>query len=210
VKEIKVNPDNPKKDVITATSIAIQAGKIVAFPTDTVYGLGADIKNDRALDKIFRIKKRRRDKSLIVFISDMSQLKKIVSGISAAAERLAKFFWPGALTLILPARENLPAAVTRAGTVSVRLPNSLLLREIIHQSGTFLATTSANLAGSSNPRGADAVRRELGDNIDLLLDSGFSGLGMASTVIDVTQEKIELIRPGAVSMEAIKKALEKS
>ncbi len=189
---------------------AVRAGKIIAFPTDTVYGLGADIHNEYALDKIFKLKKRDRNKSLIVFIADIAQLNEVAVGISKAAERLAQVFWPGALTLILPARANLPAAVTRTGTVGVRLPDDLLLGKVMRRAGTLLATTSANIAGSPNPTGADAVRQELGGRIDLLLDGGTSRGGIASTVVDAVQEPIKIIRLGAVSADAIEKALEKN
>lgn len=210
MKEIKVDPDNPGKDIVITAAQAVKEGKIVAFPTDTIYGLGVDISSESALNKVFKAKKRQRNKPLTVFIADIGRLKKIAFVTSRTAELLAKKFWPGALTLILPARENLPDAVTRAGTVGVRLPASPLLREIVRQAGTLLATTSANMAGSPSPTGADTVREELGDSIDVLLDGGPSRSSMASTVIDATQEPIKVIRLGSITVGSIEKALEKS
>lgn len=207
MNELKVDPENPSKEVVMAAARTILSGKIVAFPTDTVYGLGVNIYNELAMRRIYRAKGRLESKALIAFIADLDQLNELVSSVPVEAERLIKTFWPGALTLIMPASKRLPLAVTRNGTIGVRLPDNQLDRELVREVGSPLATTSANRSGLQSPTTADRVRTSLKGKIDLILDGGPIANGVESTIIDVTQNPPRILRQGAIAIGAIEKAL---
>jgi len=182
----------------------LKDGGVIAYPTDTFYGLGADPRNPRAVGKVFEIKGRRADQPILLLLSDRSEVTAWTSAVTPSAERLMDRFWPGPLTLVFTARPDvLPELTSGTGTIGLRVPGNDVTRALLRQAGNALTGTSANRSGSSNPRTLDEVMRELGDRVDLVLDGGVSAADRPSTVVDVTAEPPRIIRMGAVDVSAV-------
>lgn len=182
----------------------LKKGEVVAIPTETVYGLAADATNDEALKKIFFIKQRPADHPLIVHIGDIDQVENWVSVFPDTAVRLAKAFWPGPLTLVLPAKDHV-SRVVRGGepTIALRVPDHPVALELLRKSGLSLAAPSANLFTQLSPTTAQHVEEGLGDAIPVL-DGGACHVGIESTIVSVTVNgQWQLLRPGMVSEEQI-------
>lgn len=186
----------------------IRSGGLVAFPTETVYGLGADALNEDAVRKIFIAKERPFDDPLIVHIADAQQLLLLARHIPQRAWELVKKFWPGPLTLVLPKTERVPA-VTTGGleTVAVRMPGHPIARQLIELSGCPIAAPSANRFGRPSPTTAQHVLEDLDGRIELILDGGPTPIGVESTVLDLTQDPPMILRPGGVTLEALQEIL---
>jgi len=187
--------------------IIIQGGTI-AFPTDTVYGLAADVFNNTAISKIYKIKERSKLKALPVLVANMAQLEDLVSEMDHKAEKLAQAFWPGPLTLILPMGQGLPDLLSPYPTVGVRMPDYHFTLELLESTGP-LATTSANISGEANPMTGQDVMEQLGGKIDLLLDGGRTPGAKPSTVVDTTGKVINILREGPISKAEITALIEK-
>jgi len=186
----------------------LRAGEVVAFPTDTVYGVGAVVWNVQAVRKLYKAKLRPADKALPVLLADASDLSRIAYQPSQDALRLAERFWPGPLTIVVPRGEGVPDEVTAGGaSVAVRVPDHDLARALIRAAGAPLAATSANLSGQPSPVTAQDVLTQLGSRIPLVLDGGSCPGGAASTVVDLTGPAPVILRPGPVSMQDILSAL---
>ena len=182
----------------------IQEGGLVAFPTETVYGLGADALNPLAVARIFEAKNRPQFDPLIVHVADLRQAEILVLRFPEKALRLAEKFWPGPLTLVLPKSSMVPDLVTSSlPTVALRIPRHPMALELIHESGRPIAAPSANPFGQVSPTTADHVRRSLGDKVDLILDGGACEVGVESTVISFAEKEPVLLRPGGVALEEI-------
>lgn len=178
---------------------ALKKGEVVAIPTETVYGLAADATNDAALQKIFTTKQRPADHPLIVHISDISQVQDWVTDFPEVAVKLATAFWPGALTLVLPAKSHVSRVVRGdEPTVALRVPNHPLALELLRQSGLCVAAPSANLFTQLSPTTAAHVEAGLGDAIPVL-DGGASKVGIESTIVSVTPNGWQILRPGMIS-----------
>jgi L-threonylcarbamoyladenylate synthase len=198
-------------DVGRAAAV-LREGKLVAFPTETVYGLGADASNAHAIAKIFAAKGRPADHPLIVHLSDASHLGRWAVNIPEAAEKLAAAFWPGPLTLILKRHPSVLDAVTGGqDTVGLRVPNHplalQLLREFGGANGGGLAAPSANRFGRVSPTTAAHVHEELGDAVSMILDGGPCAVGIESTILDLSAGTPRILRPGMLGAEAIAKVL---
>lgn len=183
----------------------LNAGGLVAFPTETVYGLGADARNDRAVARIFEAKGRPQFNPLIVHVADMAEAETLVE-FTPLATKLAEAFWPGALTFVLPRRPTSGLSLlVSAGldTVAVRAPSNSLARELLAAAHCPVAAPSANRSGSVSPTMAAHVAESLGDKVDLILDGGATPLGIESTVIGFDGDQAVLLRPGALSREDI-------
>lgn len=186
----------------------LKEGGVVAFPTDTVYGIGAVADNDSALNRIFEIKGRPRAKPLQVFLSDVQHLSSVAREISETAWRLAEALLPGGLTLVLWKQPWLSGIITAGGdTVAVRIPDHPVPLALVRGLGSPLAATSANLSGQPAPVEADEVRRQLGESVALIIDAGRCPQAKESTVLDLTAEVPRILREGAVPREAIETAL---
>jgi len=208
-KVLKVDPQFPALSEIDEAAQALQAGQLVAFPTETVYGLGANALDCEAVKKIFAAKGRPAHDPLIVHISDLSMLEQVVSQVSAEAMRLAKHFWPGPLTLIMPKHANIPDEVTAGlGNVAVRMPSHPVALTLIHQAGLPIAAPSANRFGHTSPTSAAHVLADLDSRIEMVLDGGSTPIGVESTVLDVTQSPARILRPGGVTFEELQDLLE--
>lgn len=181
----------------------LKSGGVAVVPTDTVYGLACRFEDDAALDRIFDIKGRPEHKGLIAMIADAGDAELLCEKIPPGAAALMDAFWPGPLTLVLEARQNLHTKALVSGKIGVRLPDHDLLRALIRAVGGPLAVTSANLSGSPSPTGIERCREELGAKVDLLIDDGPSPLGVESTVVDATGRAPKVLRAGAVPESAI-------
>ena len=182
---------------------------MVAFPTDTVYGLGADAFNAAAVERIYQIKKRPRHLPLPLLVGDMEQLALVAETVSELALFLAQRFWPGGLTLVLPKASGLPAYLGGAG-VAVRLPAHPLCQALIRGVGSPVTGTSANTSGKPSALTADEVREQLGNGVDLVIDGGRCPGGVESTVVDLTGEKPVLLRRGIIPEKEIDRAVGES
>jgi len=181
----------------------IKAGGVIAYPTDTFYGLGADPRNPRAISRVFAIKGRRPDQPILLLLHDRSDVTAWTSVVTPSAERLMDRFWPGPLTLVFTARPDiLPELTGGTGTIGLRVPGNDVTRALLGRAGNSLTGTSANRSGSSSHRTPDEVMRELGDRVDLVFDGGVSAADRPSTVVDVTAEPPRIIRMGAVDVSA--------
>jgi L-threonylcarbamoyladenylate synthase len=192
---------------VREAAAVLRRGGLVAYPTETFYALGALARDGAAVDRLARVKGRPDGKPLPLLAADRAAVD-AVAEVGGAAARLAERFWPGPLTLVLPARAELPAAITAGtGTVGVRVPGSELARALAREAGFALVATSANLAGAPPPASPDALAPELRDRLDHVLDAGATPGGLPSTVVAVEGEDIRLVRAGAVPFEALRRAL---
>ncbi len=191
-----------------AAAKLIRQGELVAIPTETVYGLGADGLNSEAVAKIFEAKGRPQDNPLILHIADAHQMEQLCHSIPKEAWLLAEAFWPGPLTMVLPAKDTVPLS-TRAGlpSVGVRCPNCQITREIIRLAGTPIAAPSANLSGKPSTTTAEHVRHDHDGKIPLIVDGGPCQVGVESTIVDLTDEKPRLLRPGGITLEQLSSIL---
>ncbi len=193
----------PQSDFAAAVSL-LKAGELVAFPTDTVYGVGAVVWDRAAVAKLYSAKLRAFDKAIPVLLADPADLPLIARDLPPAALRLAARFWPGPLTLVVPKAPRVPEEVTAGGaTVAVRVPDHDLTRALIRAAGAPLATTSANLSGRPSSTTAEEVTAQLRGRIAMTLDGGRCPGGIASTVVDLTGPQPVVLRPGPISLEQI-------
>lgn len=199
-----------QKDIQKA-AVILQQGGLVAVPTETVYGLGADASNPDALRKIFRAKQRPMDHPLIVHLGNVAQLPHWAREIPEKAVILAKNFWPGPLTLILKKADHVSDLVTgNQDTIGLRVPNHSVALALLNEFGSGIAAPSANRFGRISPTTVDAVRDELGNTVDLILDGGQCEVGVESTIVDVTGDHPVILRPGMITAKQIKDALHES
>ena len=195
-------------DALAAAVALLQAGKVVAFPTETVYGLGAYAFNPVAVRRIFDLKGRPADHPLILHLADVAQLERVARQIPEAAYLLAEQCWPGPLTLILHRRPDVPVLVTGGqDTVGVRIPAHPVALSLLSAFGGPVAAPSANRFGKISPTTAEHVRLELGDGPDMILEGGSAAIGLESTILDLTGQQPVLLRPGAVSPEQLAELL---
>jgi len=205
---LKIDPQNPDLEKIKFAANKIMEGKLVAFPTETVYGLGANALDKNAVAKIFAAKGRPADNPLIVHISSNEELSPLVSIIPRFAEKLIKHFWPGPLTIIFP-KKNLVPDITTANSpfVAIRQPNHPVALLLIKEAGVPIAAPSANLSGRPSPTTADHVINDLYGKVDIIIDSGEVSVGVESTVLNLTGKIPQILRPGGLSLEEIENVL---
>ncbi len=193
------------KNLASAAEI-INNGGLVAFPTETVYGLGADGLNENAVKKIYEAKGRPSDNPLILHIQDISEVKPLVLEINSTAKKLMDTFWPGPMTLVFKKSAIVPPVISGGlDTVAIRLPENKVARELIRLSKTPIAAPSANTSGKPSPTKASHVFEDLNGRIDMIIDGGSCDIGLESTVIDVTTLSPVILRPGGVTFEDIYK-----
>jgi len=179
----------------------VRAGGVIAYPTDTFYGLGADPGNRDAVRKVFAIKDRKPDQAILVLLADRSEVTAWVSSVTPSAERLMDRFWPGPLTLVFTAAAHvLPELTGSRGTIGLRVPGNGLTRDLIRSLGTALTGTSANRSGGRDLRTVDEVIAAVGDRVDLVLDGGSAAGDRPSTIVDVTSDRPRIIRQGIIDI----------
>lgn len=207
-KVIKINPINPEKSKIKIAARIIQRGETVAFPTETVYGLGADALNDKAVKKIFKAKGRPIDNPLIIHIADKKEVYTLAKKVPKEAEILIENFWPGPLTIIFKKSQIIPK-ITTAGldTIAIRMPANKIALSLIKEAKMPIAAPSANLSGKPSPTCAQHVIDDLYGKINILINGGETDIGIESSVIDLTAKVPTLLRPGRVTIEELRKVL---
>jgi L-threonylcarbamoyladenylate synthase len=201
---------NILKVQITKAVKSLRMGDVIAFPTETVYGLGADISRPEAIRKIFEVKGRPYNHPLIVHFSELAELDFWAKDIPDTALILAKHFWPGPLTLILPKSEHVPLSVTGGqNTVGLRIPRHPIALQLLKELGNHraIAAPSANRFGFVSPTTADHVKEEFGDSINIILDGGSCEVGLESTIVSCIDKEVTILRPGGISISLIENIL---
>jgi L-threonylcarbamoyladenylate synthase len=200
---VEIDPAHPEKAFSRCREV-IRAGGVVVYPTDTLYGLGADPKNPGAVRKLFTIKGRQADQPILLLIKDANDVLDWAAGITPVAEGLMKKFWPGPLTLVFKARPEVMAELTGGtGTIGLRVPGNVLTRQLLASLGTALTGTSANISGRQSPRTAQEAAAEIDGMVDLVIDGGRTEGGDPSTVVDVSSDEPKVIREGAIPSREI-------
>lgn len=196
---MRLSPVKPQPGMIKAAACVLRNGGLVAFPTETVYGLGANLLNKGAVGKIYRIKKRPKNKPLTVHIADIKAVKKMVGKIPSGAKRLAERFWPGPLTLVLKDK--------RGRKTGFRMPDNRIAFLLIKKADVPIVAPSANISGNRPPKSAKEVLRDLDGKIDMVLDGGKTRVGIESTVVDMSGKNFKVLREGAISEAEIWRAI---
>lgn len=195
--------DGKQSGAIAEAAASIKSGLLVAFPTDTLYGVGALFSDPAAINQIFLAKGRPAEKGIPVLVADAEDVWQVVESVTDEAAYLIERHWPGPLTLILPRREGLPANLTPNDTVAVRMPDNAIAREFIRAAGGALATTSANLSGQPAALSAEEALAALGSHVAIILDGGTVDHGIGSTIVDCTSQPIRIVREGPIKAEEL-------
>ena len=208
---IQIDENNIDKDAQSALERAgsiLKEGGLVAFPTETVYGLGGDALNPESSKKIYAAKGRPSDNPLIVHVADMESVSGIVKEIPESARKLADAFWPGPLTMIMNKSDKVPYETTGGlDTVAIRMPNNKIALELIRQSGGYIAAPSANTSGRPSPTVARYCVEDLSGKIEMIIDGGQVGIGLESTIVDLTSGTPMILRPGYITKEMLSEVL---
>ena len=204
----KIDKNQINQDVIEEAGNVLKQGGLVAFPTETVYGLGADALKEEAAKKTYAAKGRPSDNPLIVHIADYEDLKKVAVNIPPETDALAAHFWPGPLTMIFEKSESVPYGTTGGlDTVAVRMPSDPIAAALIRAAGGFVSAPSANTSGRPSPTTAEHVRVDLEGKIDMILDGGAVDIGLESTILDMTVEPPMILRPGAITADMFEEVI---
>lgn len=207
-KVVKVDREHPEREIIECAGEILKQGGLVAFPTETVYGLGGDGLNASSSEKIYAAKGRPSDNPLIIHIADMESLEEIVTQVPEEARKLADACWPGPLTMIFQKNHRVPYETTGGlESVAVRMPSHPVARALIAAGGGYIAAPSANTSGRPSPTCAEHVKEDLSGRIDMILDGGEVEIGLESTIVDFTSEKPVILRPGYISQEMIARVI---
>lgn len=194
------------ENLIQRVNESLKAGETVAFPTDTVYGLGVDPFNISAIIKLFEAKGRDYNKAIAILVGNTNQIKLIAESITDNAQKLIDAFWPGGLTVIVPKQKSVPDLLTSNQTIGIRMPDHPVALKILNEFGP-LATSSANVSGKQNPMNAGDVYSQLNGRISLIVDGGTCPGGIPSTVVDCMSEKTQILRNGAIDFKKIESVL---
>ena len=205
---LKVDTSDPDlwDNIITKTQKVLKGGGVIAFPTDTFYGLGADPYNKNAVNKIYEIKNRDRNKPLLLLIDSVVKLDKLVEEPSEASTKLIDTFWPGPLTMLFKPKSSIPEYITD-DLIGIRLPGNSITRKLLSALNHPLTAPSANFSGEDPTTSAEHVKDHLGNKVDLILDAGICKGGEPSTLVDTTKNPVRLIRAGAISFTSIQESL---
>lgn len=196
----KIDPENFNDEELKTACDILKSNGLVAFPTETVYGLGGDALHPEASAKIYAAKGRPSDNPLIVHIADKKSIYDIAAEVSEKAEKLADAFWPGPMTMIYKKKEKVPYSTTGGlDTVAIRMPSHPIAAELIRQSGVYIAAPSANTSGRPSPTKAEHVIEDLNGKIDMIIDGGAVGIGIESTIVDVSGDIPVILRPGYIT-----------
>lgn len=203
-KIIQINKENFTDEELLEAAEILRNGGLVAIPTETVYGLGANALDESASRKIYEAKGRPSDNPLIVHISCMDELPALVKEIPEAGRKLAEKYWPGPLTMIFPKKEIVPSGTTGGlDTVAIRMPSDPVANRLIKLAGVPIAAPSANTSGRPSPTKGEHVAEDMNGKIEMIIDSGEVGIGVESTIVDVSGDVPMLLRPGAITMEML-------
>jgi tRNA threonylcarbamoyl adenosine modification protein (Sua5/YciO/YrdC/YwlC family) len=209
---VRVHPDEPEPDRIDSIVSCLRKGGVVALPTDTFYGLAVDPVNLRAVEQIYRIKTRQKQKPLSLLIGSLAQAYELARDTDSLLDKLAERFWPGPLTIIVHAGSKLPLRSTaNTGHVALRVPDAAIPRAVVERFGLPITATSANLQGASECTNAGCVRDQLGDRVQMIVDGGPTGSARPTTIVDLTlgEGHWEILREGAIPTHEIVSALQR-
>jgi L-threonylcarbamoyladenylate synthase len=201
--------DTFNENAISLSLETLRQGNLVAFPTDTVYGLAVDPFNVSAIIKLYETKGRDNNKAIAILVGSLDQIDLIADHFTENAKKLTRRFWPGGLTVIVPKRKDIPDLLSANQTIGIRMPDHPFALELLKQFGP-LATTSANLSGGPNPLNAKDVLIQLNDRVPLIIDGGQCPGGIPSTVVDCTIEELHILRAGAVTEEELQAELQRN
>lgn len=204
---VPVDPVHPEPALIAAAAARLAAGEVMALPTDTVYGLAADLARPDAVARIFQIKERPAEKGLILFVEAPADAAAWLAAVPPALQALAARFWPGPLTVVVAASASLPPEVSTTGTVALRQPDHAVPRALVRALGRPLVTTSANLSGRPSLTLAADVARELAGRLPLVLDAGPAAGGQPSTVLTLAEDPPRVLRAGPISCSMVREVL---
>lgn len=208
MQRIHVDAARPDAAALGRAAAVIRDGGLVAFPTDTLYGIAADPFNPVAVRRVFEAKHRETGSALPLVAADLTQVLARIGPMSVNARRLSECFWPGPLTILMPAPPAIaPEVAAGTGLVAVRVPNHVVARELCRLAGSPLVATSANRSGQPASSDPDDVAASMGEAVDILVDSGPTAGGPASTIVDASSDATRLVREGAVSWERIEECL---
>ena len=204
----KIDSNNMNMEAIREAGRIVREGGLVAFPTETVYGLGGDALHAESSMKIYAAKGRPSDNPLIVHIAEFSDMEKIAKALPKEAKLLAEAFWPGPLTMIVEKNDRVPYETTGGmDTVAIRMPNHPVALALIKESGGYIAAPSANTSGRPSPTLAEHVYEDLNGKIPMILDGGLVGIGIESTIVDLTEEVPMVLRPGYITQEMLQEVI---
>ena len=207
-ERLTINPLLADEDTLRRAVAVLKEGHVIIYPTDTLYGIGVDPGNEAALQRVQRIKRRFEPKPLLLIASSLSSAETVVRNFPPAALRLAKEFWPGPLTMILPAIPTLSSFVTQGtGTVGLRIPSSTFCLQLTEHFDGPITSTSANISGERTPDTIDEIESIFGDDVDLYLDAGPLPTSPPSTIVDVSGDFPRLVRQGVISQERLHQVL---
>jgi L-threonylcarbamoyladenylate synthase len=205
---LKINPAHPESERIHRAAEIIMSGGVIGYPTETVYGLGANAFLPDAVERIFTLKQRVASQAILLIAADLDQVAQLVSEMPNVALRLAESFWPGPLTLIFNAGPKvIPELIGASGTVGVRIPGNAICLELLKATGIPITSTSANISGQQNPISAEEVLKYFGERLDLIIDGGKTPSRVPSTVLSLVDSRPVLIREGAIQKSDIEKII---
>ena len=209
-KIVELNKENPQTTLLNEGAQILNSGGIVAFPTETVYGLGANGLDKSAAEKIYEVKGRPSNNPLIFHIGSKEQLKEIVEDIPEKAEKLINKFWPGPLTLVFKKSQNIYEELTSGqDTIAVRMPENPIAKELIKKANVPVVAPSANVSGKPSPTKANHVIDDLSRKIDMIIDGGEVEIGLESTIVDVSSQELSILRPGKITKNQVEKIIGK-
>ena len=199
MKKLKINPNNPETDLLQQAASIIINGGVIGYPTETIYGLGANVMNKRAVEKVYDMKGRDKNKPILILAENVEQVKQLTASFPESARILAKEFWPGPLTIVFPAAKRLNTLLTSDNrTIGIRITNNKICQELLKLSGVPITSTSANISGEVNPISAREVEKTFADKLDLIIDGGENKNRIPSTVVSVLGDSFDVIREGAI------------
>jgi L-threonylcarbamoyladenylate synthase len=200
MKVLKIDPDNPEIGLLNQAAEIILNDGVIGYPTETVYGLGANALSDLAVEKVFELKNREQNKPILIIATEIEQVKQLVPRFPDTAMSLANRFWPGPLTMVFEAASHLPKLLLGGGNqIGIRIPGNKICLELLALCGVPITSTSANITGKQNPISAKEVIENFGNKLDLILDGGTSLLRIPSTVMKIDDDHVTIIREGAIS-----------
>ena len=207
-KILKINPEQPQLELLKSVTEIILNNGVIGYPTETVYGLGANALSDVAVEKVFDLKGREKNKPILIISSKIEQVKSLVSSFPEKVEALARAFWPGPLTMVLKADPRLSRLLLGGGNqVGIRIPGNKICLELLKRCGVPITSTSANISGQKNPISASEVCENFGHKLDLIIDGGKSQSRVPSTVVVVEEDTVKLIREGVISKFKIEQVI---
>ena len=208
MKILKINPNNPENELLQQAADIISNGGVIGYPTETIYGLGADALNKNAIEKIYKLKRREKNKPILILAENIEQVKQLTASFPDSAKMLAKKFWPGPLTIVFAAADFLSDVLTgKNRSIAIRISDNKISQGLVRLSAVPITSTSANLAGGSNPVSAGEVKKNFVDRLDLIIDGGKNLSEMPSTIVSVLTDPLEIIRQGAIPESEINKIM---